>query len=359
MRAARRGFCDICGGVIKLIQFIDLNALRKNLQYLSCRAEAMLLFMVKADAYGHGMQRCAKAAEGIVDYLGVATVEEGVRLKKSGIEKPILVTVFCEEDAHSAVKNDLICGAATPEQITALARAAVRQGKTAAVHIKLDTGMNRLGIKGEAPLKSLLDCADASRVEVLGCYSHLYNVNEEQFQRFAAISKIVKERYPDAVTHLSSSAALLKNGRDGLDMVRVGIAAYGYGDKNLSPVMSVRSKVVAARAVDAGEHIGYGDFCAPRKTNIAVVFSGYADGVLRKTCSYALIRERLCPILTFPCMDMTFVETGDFLARTGETVWLLSNQLDAEKIARDRGTVPYEVLTSFARERCKRVYIGR
>ncbi|HKL93910.1 MAG TPA: alanine racemase, partial [Clostridia bacterium] len=297
------------GIAIKLTLLVDLNAVRKNLEYIKARAGVKLLFMVKADAYGHGLRQVAKATVDLVDFFGVATVEEGILLRRSGIVKPILVTIFSELEAVLAVKYGLSVAVFSEKQIIALHYAVEKlrnkasrnfcdnkiksnsasdfEISNAKVHLKIDSGMNRLGVKTEEELKQLQKCISTCRnVEVEGCYSHLYNVNEKQYIRFEMLAKIAKDKFPNAILHISSSGAVCGNGLDKFDMVRVGIAGYGYGDNNLKPVAEVVSQVIVAKQVKIGEHIGYGNFVAEHDCNIAVIFGGYADGITRSGEGY-------------------------------------------------------------------------
>ncbi|MDD4839949.1 MAG: alanine racemase C-terminal domain-containing protein, partial [Clostridia bacterium] len=229
----------------------------------------------------------------------------------------------------------------------------------AKVHLKLDSGMNRLGVKTNCELAKLLECvSNCHNIEVEGCYSHLYNVNNEQYNKFYEMFETVKKIYPDAISHISSSSAVCENGTDKYDMVRLGIAAYGYGDEHLKPVMSVSTKVVASKSVSVGEHIGYGDFVSTHNCSIAIIFGGYADGILRNGTGYVVLRNQKCKILSVVCMDMTIIETVGFEAEVGECAEFICESQNAEEFARDRGTIAYEALTGFSRERCEKIYLN-
>lgn len=353
------------GGVgIKLTQQIDLKALRHNVGILKSRYGAKLLAMVKADAYGHGMKKVAAFIQDAIDFFGVATVEEGVLLRDEGILKPVLVTVFSSDEADVAVKYGLSTAVFSIEQVIALEKAAQKLSKElgekifAKIHIKIDSGMNRLGIKDSNELDKILKAVKSCNfLKVEGIYSHLYNVNDEQYRTFGELSKLAKREFQDALTHISSSGAVLSFGADGYDMARVGIALYGYSGDGLLPVMSVKSKVVASKKVKKGEHIGYGDFKAMNDCNIAVVFGGYADGILRKPSGFVTIRDSKCRIITVACMDMTIVETVGFVAEVGEEAYFLSAEQNADELAEYRETISYEILTGFSRERCEKIYI--
>gem|GEM_PF-880555 len=382
---------------------VDLNTLRQNLKYLRSRAGVKLLFMVKADAYGHGMVEVAKASENEVDFFGVATVEEGIKLREAGIEKPLLVTIFSDSEAELAILNNLSVAVYSAKQLLSLENACAKLNEQnivplektfeklnekncaeklysckanstsqdfadnsncfnklkAKVHLKLDSGMNRLGVKTNCELAKLLECvSNCHNIEVEGCYSHLYNVNNEQYNKFYEMFETVKKIYPDAISHISSSSAVCENGTDKYDMVRLGIAAYGYGDEHLKPVMSVSTKVVASKSVSVGEHIGYGDFVSTHNCSIAIIFGGYADGILRNGTGYVVLRNQKCKILSVVCMDMTIIETVGFEAEVGECAEFICESQNAEEFARDRGTIAYEALTGFSRERCEKIYLN-
>jgi len=359
--------------------------------------------MVKADAYGHGMVEVAKASENEVDFFGVATVEEGIKLREAGIEKPLLVTIFSDSEAELAILNNLSVAVYSAKQLLSLENACAKLNEQnivplektfeklnekncaeklysckanstsqdfadnsncfnklkAKVHLKLDSGMNRLGVKTNCELAKLLECvSNCHNIEVEGCYSHLYNVNNEQYNKFYEMFETVKKIYPDAISHISSSSAVCENGTDKYDMVRLGIAAYGYGDEHLKPVMSVSTKVVASKSVSVGEHIGYGDFVSTHNCSIAIIFGGYADGILRNGTGYVVLRNQKCKILSVVCMDMTIIETVGFEAEVGECAEFICESQNAEEFARDRGTIAYEALTGFSRERCEKIYLN-
>lgn len=361
---------------IKLTQLVDLNAIRQNLEYVKSRAGVRLLFMVKADAYGHGMCEVAAATEHLVDFFGVATVEEGIILRKAGITKPVLVTIFSHTEASVAIKYGLSVAVFSTQQIVALDNATKKFNKKtktdllnelkcnikhtkAKVHLKLDSGMNRLGAKEENEIKQLVECAISSEsVEVEGCYSHLYNINNEQAKKFDTLSKLVKQEFPNALLHLSSSGTVCEHGQDKFDMVRVGLAGYGYGDNHLKPAIRVVSKVVASKKVKCGEHVGYGGYISDSDKNIAIIFGGYADGLIRGEKGFVMLRNQSCKILSVVCMDMTIVETRGFLAKFGECAEFVCDNWNAQQIAEQRGTITYEVLTGFSRERCQKKYLN-
>ncbi|MDE6302952.1 MAG: alanine racemase, partial [Clostridia bacterium] len=246
------------------------------------------MLMLKADAYGHGMLEVANATDGIVDAFGVATLEEGLKLRRNGIENDILVLALAPSELYCAVKNGLTIGLANVIQLDMLERliaADVIGAKEIKLHIALDSGMHRLGFI-ESQLNIALAKLKELGIEVEGVYSHLRVRSYKQIYAFERMSAAVCKQYPDAIKHLAAShTACVKRIR--YDMVRAGIHAY-------AGAMRVESNVIAVRRVDKGEHISYGDYVIKKPTNTAVVFGGYADGVCRERPSSVYIRGVEC-----------------------------------------------------------------
>ncbi len=307
------------------------------------------ILMVKADAYGHGLVEVALAAQDIVDAFGVATLEEGLALKSAGIKKEILALVVAADEMEEAFERGLSVGLHSAAQLDMLERL-VKRGridpKQANLHIKVDTGMHRLGF---APDRVTEIAARLSEIGVVpkGIYSHLRGRVYSQKTEFMHAIEQVKALFPQIPAHLAASENLdVRTLR--FDAVRLGIAAY-------RGAMTVESEVVESRKIGAGEHVSYGNFAVRDDANTAVVFGGYADGVRRERPSFVEIRGKRCPVLGRVCMDMFVVDTGDFLAEEGEKVTLLSPDI-ADDVAKERGTIPYTVMTDW-RGRLERRYI--
>ncbi|MCM1306700.1 MAG: alanine racemase [Bacteroides sp.] len=332
---------------IKLKVYINLQIIINNIKRVRARTRAgvKLLFMVKADAYGHGLCEVALATESFVDGFGVATLEEGLALRSCGIKKPILLLVCCVDELKDAIDGGLTICLSNEAQLSELERL-ISSGLSAddvKLHIALDSGMHRLGFE---QLDGVLKRLSAAGIDLEGAYSHLRVRSRAQIAAFERMCKKVRETYPDITRHLAASRSLECKSLQ-YDMVRVGISAY-------LGAMSVESEVVASRRVAAGEYVSYGNFKVKRDTNVAVVFGGYADGVARERPSAVYIHGRECKPLGRVCMDMTVVDCGDFLPNIGEKAVLLDGE-NINDVAKQRGSIEYTLMTCW-RGRTERIY---
>ncbi len=294
--------------------------------------------MVKADAYGHGLVSVALAVEDCVDMFGVATVEEGVALKESGVKKDALALLCGVDELEYAIENGIVFVLSDFTQLSRIERI-LQEGKFSAsdirFHIALDSGMHRLGFC-EEQLDELLNRLTACGVAPEGAYTHLRVRSYTQINAFRRMSDSVVKRFPRTIRHIASSRFIgCKSLR--YDMVRVGISAY-------EGAMTVRSTVVAARRVEKGEYVSYGNYKLKSATNTAVVFGGYADGVYRERPSSVFIRGRRCRVIGRVCMDMTVVDCGDFLPEIGEDA-VLTDPEHIDLVTKERKSINYTVMT--------------
>ena len=357
---------------------IDLDAVRHNFRKVRERVggKTAVLTVVKADAYGHGAVRVSRALlhEGAA-MLGVAIPEEGEALRKEGIEADILVLSGTNPaGAEADVRLGLIQTVYSEECVRILESACEKEEKTARVHVKLDTGMGRIGVRNPDELKKLLGClARAKHLEVCGAYTHFADADSEdaayrtqQLSRFLEMKKLL----PSGITlHAAASAALARMPQARFDMVRAGIVLYGcppyedYPDK-LENAMRFVSEVVHVKEIGPGESVGYGRrFTAPRAMRVATVAVGYGDGYPRILSGRAqvLIRGTRCPVLGNICMDALMADvSGAADAARGDEAVLWGRQgnecIPPAEIARLAGTIDYEILLSPS-ERVPRKYI--
>lgn len=361
---------------------IDLDALRNNYRLIrDAVPSAHVMCVVKADAYGHGMVETARALfEADARHFAVAIAEEGIQLRKAGIDGEILVLGAATPGAVSeSIRYSLSQTVFTPEMAELIDREAARLGTKANVHIKLDTGMNRIGLRTADEAKKLAEVLESCRhITVSGIYTHMASADEPeplgalneytrmQLERFAELRSFFPADIP---VHAANSALMLLLPDAGFDLVRAGIVLYGYPPVKTAlpfrPVMSWRTEVVHVKTVCAGEAVGYGcAFTAPRDMRVATVAVGYGDGYHRAYSNggMMLIRGRRAPVLGRVCMDQTMVDVSDIPdAAVGDEVVLLgeqgTEQIDAEEIARWADTISYEVLLSIAM-RVPRLYVG-
>lgn len=366
---------------------IDLGALTRNHATLRAAAPGVdVLAVVKADAYGHGAVPVSRALEAAgVRFLGVALVEEGLALREAGLQSDILVLGGAYDGGwETLLEHRMIPVVFRPEHLGALEAAARARGTTARAHLKVDTGMGRLGVL-PADVPAFLEAARACRrVELEGLCSHFANADLAdaaltglQVARFrTALGQMRAAGFEPRWRHLSNSAGLLAlpEARDGVEMnlARPGLALYGLvpapwlrPSRTLEPVLSWKTAVVHLKAVPAGTPVSYGStWTAPRPSRIATLPVGYADGWSRLLSNRGavLVRGRRAPIVGRVCMDLCMVDVTDVPgAEVGDEVVLLGTQgaetQDAHQLAALQGTIAYDVLCAIG-ARVPRVVVG-
>ena len=340
---------QIEGDAIKIEIFVDTERIRDNLAQIKKQVDTKVLLMVKADAYGHGLLRVAKATCDVGDAFGVATVEEARVLRENGVGKDVLVCIVAPDELEYACRLGAIVSLHCYAQLDKLVELA-KNGKIDCskmrLHLKVDSGMHRLGFCLDE-LQIVLQKAKALGINVAGIYSHLRDEMESQKSTFDRFVEVAKGYYPDIKAHLASSHSLF-NPNLRYDGVRLGINAY-------NGAMSAYSQVVESRRLQAGERVSYGDFVLQKATNTAVVFGGYADSIARENPSSVRIRGKKCAVIGNVCMDCFVVDTGDLEAKVGERVLLFDSDT-ASEVASERNTIEYCLMTS-QKGRIQRVYL--
>ncbi len=361
---------------------VHLPALLKNIRLAKRRLKPETKFMavIKANAYGHGITTVGEYLEqsGLVDMFAVAIPEEGILLRHSGITLPILILGVTDPDHIPAVvANDLTSAVFTAEQIYTFERWAKASGKTAHVHVKLDTGMRRIGVTDDAMLDALLDAFDACPdVSMDGVFTHFAKSESDadfthlQAKRFDAFVARIHARGYHPIVHAANSGATLDFPELQYDMVRFGISLYGcHPDAKrtagcgLTPVMSLVTKISNLKTVEAGEGVSYGlRFVASRPTRVATLPIGYGDGYKRCLTGKAdvLIGGVRCPQIGTICMDQMMVDVSEVPGvAVGDDVVLIGRQgnemITADELADKANTISYEILLSF-NDRVPRVY---
>jgi len=345
---------------------VSLGTLRANAAAFrsAMGAGVELMSMVKAGAYGHGGVPAARALlDGGATWLGVALPGEALELHEAGIAAPILVVGWSHPDTHQPlVEAGIDVTVADPDGVDAVVSAAQRARRRARVQLKLETGMHRQGIE-PADLPGVLArlAAETANVEVTGVFTHMADADgadprftELQHQRFVPLVAAVLELAPDAVVHCANSAAALRFPHMRYGLVRPGIALYGYLPDNcpplaVTPAMAMRAVVTHVQTVAAGESVGYGcTWTAARKTRVATLAAGYADGVHRAQSNRGsvVIGGTRCRMLGRVSMDQVTVDISTLPggARPGDVATLLGPELPADSIAAVEGTASYEVL---------------
>ncbi|MGH1563568.1 alanine racemase [Mumia sp. DW29H23] len=352
---------------------VDLDAYRANLAVLREAAPtALQMAVVKADAYGHGsVEVAASARDAGAEWLGVATVEEARTLRRGGDTGPVLAWLSpAGADLAPAIDADVDVAAGSVAQLDAVLGSGA--AKRPRVHLKVDTGMARGGVRG-AELTALFEAARdaqrAGRLEVVGVFSHLAcadepasPVNAAQEHAFAdAVTELAALGVEPELRHLANSAATLTRPSVHHDLVRVGIASYGLSpgpllgtpaDLGLTPVMTLRTALALVRRVPPGTGVSYGHtYVTKRETTLGLIPVGYGDGLLRaaSNTASAWVNGQTVAIAGRVCMDQVVLDLGDTPARRGDEVVLFGPGDRGEPLAEDwaqaAGTIGYEVVT--------------
>ncbi len=362
--------------------YIHHQNLLHNLQLIQkAVAPAGVMGVVKANGYGHGSVEVARTLiAGGVQYLGVAFFEEGIELRKAGIETPILVFgAHLPEYFAEFLEYDLDITLTHAGQLEPLRTLCSKTGKKARVQIKIDTGMGRVGFLPDKDDEVIRQILQEPAWQVVGIYSHLSSADEDdpaytlgQIERFAAFKrKIAKELRQKPIFHLANSAAIMRFPQAYFDMVRPGIMLYGNPpgpdfklEWPLREVMEFKSKVTLIKKLPAGQPVSYNRrYHTPQETHVAVVPAGYADGYNRRFTNRGevLIRGRRYPVVGTVCMDQFMVELGlQTDVQIGDEVVLFGHQENAHvsitEIARKLETIPYEV-TCWVSQRVPREHL--
>lgn len=356
---------------------VNLSQLKRNLEAICAHVHpAKVMPMVKANAYGHGVDGVAPFIEPYVDYFGVAIAEEGVHLRRLGITKPILVAGgTLPQQLPLFLEHDLTLSGSSVDLLTAAEDLARSRGKRLKTHLKIDTGMERVGVHEYEAEGLLLKAAASPHLEVEGIYTHLANSELAdrsysllQLERFHEVLRLYERlSLPlPPLRHVCNSGGLLNLPQAHFEMVRPGILFYGVypGAEvqravEVQPALTWRAQVSYSKRVRAGRAVSYGSLWqAEAETRIVTVPCGYADGYSRRMTNRAqvLIRGKKYPQVGRICMDQFMVNTGDDVIENGEEVILLGSGIHAENLAEWAGTNEYEVLTSIS-ARVPRLYV--
>ena len=366
--------------VHQTVMEINLTALVENLNFYKTllRPKTKIMAMVKAFSYGSGSFEIANALRyHNVDYLAVAYADEGVELRKAGITLPIMVM---NPDANAfdlMIVNNLepeIYNLSILEKLITLAEQSILpKGKSVGIHIKIDSGMHRLGFEVDE-LPALIDrIKNVRQVEIRSAFTHLVGSDTPDFDDFtvrqaavfASACKILeKELGSSFIKHILNSAGICRFPDLQLDMVRLGIGLYGFGacpnqEQKLRNVSSLKSIVTQIKHIKKGESVGYNrSYTAPHDIISATIPIGYADGFDRRLSQgvgKVLIHGKFAPVIGNVCMDMTMVDVTNIEVKEGDEVFVFNEEFTISQMASLIGTIPYEVMTSISR-RVKRVY---
>jgi alanine racemase len=359
---------------------INLNALVENYNYFrsAIKSGTKIMAMVKAFSYGSGSFEIANVLQyHRVDYLGVAYTDEGVELRKSGITLPLMVMNPEEHSFDTMIRHNLepeIYSFRVLELLEkSIDRNIVQDRKPVGIHLKLDTGMRRLGfVEHELP-EVVERIKNNPRISVKSVFSHLAASDEpgqkeftlEQIEAFRRMSEIVTSGFDyEIIRHIANSAAITRYPEAQFDMVRLGIGLYGVATdtavkKQLRNVSRLTTSISQIKLLDKGETVGYSrSFTAPSEMKIGTVPIGYADGlsrILSNGRGKLWVKGKAAPIVGNICMDMCMIDLSGMDVKEGDEVVVFDDQHSITQMAQDLNTIPYEVLTNVSR-RVKRVY---
>ncbi|MGD0665167.1 MAG: alanine racemase [Rhabdochlamydiaceae bacterium] len=351
---------------------IDLKQFKKNIGIIRAHIGGSLYCLpVKANAYGHGLCAIGKAAEEAgVDYLGVAHLQEGIQLRQAGVKLPILVLGAIHEDQISELINyNMEFSISSKFKADLVASKCKEMNQSCRVHLEVDTGMQRTGVRYETALHLYEHIKTLGGVEVVGVYSHLATADsfaDKQIEIFKALMQEPPFQGAKLIRHIANSGGVTHFSKSHLDMVRPSLMTFGYASdsfKEIAPCFSLKSKVSYFKVVEKGEGVSYGhSYYTTKRTRIVTIPIGYGDGFRRALSNRGsvLIRGKKYPIVGTICMDQFMVDAGDDEMYVGDEVVLIGKQGNEEilltDIAKLCDTIPYEVLCLF-NERLPRVYI--
>lgn len=363
---------------------INLSNLDHNIKELIklLKPDTSFMAVVKANAYGHGaFEVASQALESGASFLGVATPDEGVELREAGIKAPILVLGGIEiSDVETVSQYDLTQCVFSTDLLKGLNKEGIKRGKRINIHIKTDTGMNRIGISRVEELDRFLkEAKELSNLRLEGIFTHFATADEtdkaftrEQLERFTEMLKVLKKHsIKPKWVHAANSAAILNCPDTHFNLVRAGLSMYGYypssiADKTqakLLPVMQLETRILCIKEVNRGESISYGrTFYAISPMRVATLPIGYADGYKRilSNKGHVLIAGIKAPVVGRICMDQMMVDVTHIpQAKHNDTAVLIGVQhnssVDADYLANLCDTISYEILTSVS-SRVRRVY---
>ena len=354
---------------------VNLSALIDNVRYFRSllKPETKLTCMVKAFAYGAGSVEVSKAlqASGLVDYLAVAVADEGVELRRAGITLPIIIMDPEVAAMDLILENNLEPNVYSHQSLKTVIAAAEAKGlENVPIHVKIDSGMHRLGFYKEDMPWLIERLGSTKAVRVASVFSHLAGSDEPQFDAFTldqihyfdSCAEELKAglHYP-IIKHICNSAGIERFSQYQFDMCRLGIGLYGFSfaGAKLRNVCTLETTILSVKTVKAGETIGYGRHTTLKEDRvIAVIPIGYADGFDRRFSNYGgevWVRGKRCPVVGNVCMDQAMIDVTGADARQGDIAEVFGEHMPLEELADKLGTITYEILTSVSR-RVQRVY---
>ncbi len=364
---------------------INLDNLKKNIKNIKkiIKDKSEIMGVIKADGYGHGAVKIAEVLrQENIKWFAVSMVEEALELRENGFEEEILILGYTpEEDFCKLIKHNITPTIYEFSQAKHLNELAFKHDCVKNIHIKIDTGMGRLGYSSlEKAVEEIIEINKLSNIKIEGIFSHLAAADEidndyskKQFDYFTKLlNKLEKEKIEIPIKHIANSAAVINFPEMHLDLIRPGIILYGiYPDLEMAvnskiklyPVMEVKAKLIHVKRVSFNEKISYGcTFSTEKETVIGTVPLGYADGIFRNLSNNGevLVKGKRCPIIGRVCMDQFMIDLTEVpFADVGEEVVLIGRQKDeyisADEVAQKVNTISYEIVSRMGK-RMSRIY---
>lgn len=306
--------------------------------------------MVKANAYGHGDVKIVEALKKHINFFGVASAKEALALRKKFDDINILV-VGKTRDYKRLIKNNISFTIDSILELNAIEKICKQVNTKAKIHIAINTGMNRIGIKDITEYEQILNTISQNKFLVLqGIFTHVFDADKKEnhfYEQMNVFYKYVQQiKDKNILIHIGGSFVLKHKIPSFVNMVRIGYFLYGYGMRGLKPVMQIESKIIKIIDCKSDEYVGYGNNKLKQNTKVAIVPMGYADGLHRRLSNkyYVYIKDGKCKIIGNICMDMFMVDITNVECTVGDKVLVMKNALAIADIVQ---TSPYEVLTSF------------
>lgn len=360
---------------------VSLKAIKNNIKTIREKIgkDVKILACVKTDAYGHGLEKVSKAIQKKVDYLGIASIDEGALLRKIGIKLPILIlNCILPEDAKEIVKYNLSPTLCSFEVAAALNKEASRKNKKVKIHMDIDTGMGRTGIRVKEAIGFIKKIKEFKNLKIEGISTHFPSADEsdKKFTRrqIKTLDRLLKDIEAIGIKiplkHTANSAAVLAFPESHFNMVRPGLTIYGYYPSahfkkiaKLEPALSLSSRIVVLRKLPKGATISYGRTYTTKRTSlIATLPIGYGEGYSRALSNKGkvLVRGKMAPVVGRICMDQTIIDVSKIPnIKIGDEVILIGKQkgkkISVEEVALLAGTIPYEIVCMIGRN-IKREY---
>lgn len=355
---------------------IVLNKIYRNVIKIKKFTRKKFMACVKANCYGMGVEPISRKIESIVDYFGIATVGEGIELREAGIKKPILIlgTIF-PGDVEEAVKNNLSITLCNKEILRKTSDVVRKTGLRVNVHINVDTGMGRVGIKPEETVDFVEEVSRQKGIFIEGIFSHFATAGRKdkeyaiaQLEKFKAVLEKIKGKIDIPLKHIANSGAVLNLPQtyQEFDLVRVGLLILGvYPEKYLGKKLLLEcalkgyTRVLFVKEVPAGTSLSYGiSFTTKRKTKVATLGIGYADGLRRALSNNFCLRfkKEKIKIIGNICMDQSLLDVTGKNVKIGDAIKIFGDNFEIEDMAKIAQTVPQEILCGFGNIRMKKVY---